>query len=712
MTTDTPQRPAHRLLIVGWDAADWKIIDPLLAQGGMANLRALIDSGLRADLRSLDPKLSPLLWTSIATGKTADKHGVLNFVEPDTASHALRPVCSTTRRTKALWNILTQSGLRTNLVAWYASHPAEPIRGGVVSNLFLEGLPATPNDPWPLPPGSVHPPDLAPRIADLRIHPAEILPDELAALVPDIASIPASDPRPALLSKLLAQAASVHNAATTLLESDPDWHCSMIFHELIDVVGHHFMQYYPPRMPHVSERDFALFQRVIPAVYQLQDAMLGRLLELAGPQTTVIVLSDHGFHSDHLRPHVQAALNDPHAAMDATWHRPHGMLVMAGPAVRPAAQVHGATLLDVAPTALTLLGVPVGADMDGRVLVEALDRPPDAPIDRVFSWDALPGEAGQHPPDLRVDPFEARDALKQLEDLGYTAPAPESAREHLALCDRETRFNLGVVYITTARRREAAEVFGRLHAEHPDEPRFALNHAHCLYALGRHAETLTILDKLAGRFPDQPDTLFLKSAALFVQGRAADAAAALERAAAQAPHRPDLLCALADAYTQLQRWPDAEQILDRAAALDPHDPMVPFRRARLELARNRFEQAAEHALTAVELRHFFPEAHYTLGVALTWMKDYPHAIQSFKVALSMQPGMVDAHRFIASIFRHLNDRASARPHREAAEALLAARASGDAPPAHLAAATEPPLGPQDWARQLGLADSDSDSDND
>lgn len=76
-------RPAKKLLIIGWDAADWIIIDRLFSQGKMPHLRRLVDNGVRADLSTLDPKLSPLLWSSIATGKTADKHGILNFVELD-----------------------------------------------------------------------------------------------------------------------------------------------------------------------------------------------------------------------------------------------------------------------------------------------------------------------------------------------------------------------------------------------------------------------------------------------------------------------------------------------------------------------------------------------------------------------------------------------------------------------------------------------------
>jgi len=75
-------RAAQRLLIVGWDAADWQVIDPLIKQGRLPVLASLMARGIRSDLSTLEPKLSPLLWTTIATGRTPDRHGIANFVEP------------------------------------------------------------------------------------------------------------------------------------------------------------------------------------------------------------------------------------------------------------------------------------------------------------------------------------------------------------------------------------------------------------------------------------------------------------------------------------------------------------------------------------------------------------------------------------------------------------------------------------------------------
>jgi predicted AlkP superfamily phosphohydrolase/phosphomutase len=118
-----------KILLIGWDAADWKIINPLLDAGLMPNLQRLIDNGVVGNLATLDPAFSPMLWTSIATGKRPYKHGVLGFTEPHPNGKDVRPVQSTSRTTKALWNVFKQCGLKSHVVGWWPSHPAEPING-------------------------------------------------------------------------------------------------------------------------------------------------------------------------------------------------------------------------------------------------------------------------------------------------------------------------------------------------------------------------------------------------------------------------------------------------------------------------------------------------------------------------------------------------------------------------------------------------------
>jgi predicted AlkP superfamily phosphohydrolase/phosphomutase len=91
-----------KTLLIGWDAADWKVISPLIDAGEMPNLAGLVEQGVMGNLATLYPMLSPMLWTSIATAKRAHKHGIHGFSEPDPASGGARPITNLGRKTKAI----------------------------------------------------------------------------------------------------------------------------------------------------------------------------------------------------------------------------------------------------------------------------------------------------------------------------------------------------------------------------------------------------------------------------------------------------------------------------------------------------------------------------------------------------------------------------------------------------------------------------------
>ena len=216
---------AQRLLLVGWDAADWQMIHPLLDSGRMPNLKRLVEAGVMGHLLTLQPMLSPILWTSIASGKRPYLHGVHGFAEPTPDGLGLRATSSSTRKCKALWNILAQAGKRCQAIGWYASHPAEEINGVCVSHQFpVAPASATPTT-WPPQPNSVQPPDLAEALAELRLHPAEITGPMLSQFIPRAAELDQRDPEVHRLlnsfAKRLAECVSLHAVTTALMEEEP-----------------------------------------------------------------------------------------------------------------------------------------------------------------------------------------------------------------------------------------------------------------------------------------------------------------------------------------------------------------------------------------------------------------------------------------------------------------------------------------------------------
>jgi tetratricopeptide (TPR) repeat protein len=646
MNKPSSSAPQSRVLLIGWDAADWQVIHPLVDAGLMPTLEGMINTGTIGNLASLSPMLSPILWTTIATGKRCYAHGVTGFAEPLPDQSGIRPVGSRSRRCKTLWNILSQSGSPSVVCGWQASHPAEPIRGAMVSNLFcVPPANSTPNE-WPIPAASVEPRELGEKLADLRVHPSEIEAPPLQQLIPRAGELDQTDPlvrhRLGFLACRLAEVISLHAVATELLENQP-WNFAAIYYECIDQVGHEFMSFHPPRLPEISEHDFELYREVMTGIYRFHDLMLGRLLELAGPETHVLIVSDHGFESGNRRPRGPI---EP-----AKWHRPQGIFVLKGPGIRSDARIEGATLLDIAPTVLTLLGLPVGEDMEGKVILSAFDESPQ--IERIPSWENVEGEDGRLPKETEdTNSPAAQTALRQLVELGYIAAPSKDALRSIELVQAEADFNVAASLCEAGRAREGKEILAKLIARHPDEPqtRYWFAFAQACLDSQTPEEAKPALEALERVQPDAPQTIVLRGVLAWMSGDMEACAKAFRAAEQIAPNDPTAQTYLGRLYLRRRQWKEAERAFRRALDIDP-DLAEAHYGLSVALPRQNFvEQGIDHALLAVGLKHDFPEAHFQLGAILSRMGWFERAAQAFELSLRMRPGFLLAHRYLGMVY--------------------------------------------------------------
>ncbi len=703
------KRLAKKVLVIGWDAGDWKVINPLIDEGKMPALEKLINRGVMGNMATLEPPFSPMLWTSIATGVRADKHGILGFTEPSPDGSGVRPVSCTSRKVKAIWNILTQHDLKTNVIGWWPSHPAEPVNGVTVSNLYQRANHSLIKG-WPMMSGTVHPVELESTFSTLRIHPDELTQAHIQPFVPHCAEVDQEkDGRLGGLSKIIADTATIHSAATWTMENT-EWDFMGVYYDGIDHFGHGFMKFHPPQMNGVPDEIFRMYKDVINAGYRMHDMMLDRLVELAGEDTTIILVSDHGFHSDHLRPGTLP--KEP--AAPALEHNPFGIVVMAGPNIKKDERIYGATLLDITPTLLTLFGLPVGEDMEGHALVQAFEE--EVVVDSIPSWEDIEGEDGMHPADLADDEVTSKEVMQQLIDLGYIDDPGPNLQKSIDRTAKELQFNLARVFIGARKYTDAIPILEELYKNEPDESRFALRLATCYQQCFRMEECREVITALRdlqakkkkdkedkkveleekavvmrkkrqdeierlkkeGKDPEKemkkktargrkrqqgrsdmvegagmPSVDFLEGSLLLGENKPKEALKCFLTALKGNPRSTKINLQVARCYMQTKKWDEAEKSLRFALSIDPDLAEAYHSLAIGYLRREMYAESIEEALNAVGLVYHFPFAHYHLGEALYHFGEVERAGEAFNVCLSMAPNVGKARNWLVKIYEEL-----------------------------------------------------------
>ncbi|MBI5915888.1 MAG: alkaline phosphatase family protein [Bacteroidetes bacterium] len=637
-----------KVLLIGWDAADWKVINPLMDEGLMPALQSLVEGGVKGKMATLDPPLSPMLWTSIATGKRPYKHGIHGFTEPDPSGKGIRPIYNTSRKCKAIWNILTQHGLKTHVVGWWPSHPAEPVNGNMISN-FYQRAEMRPGQPWNLVKGTVHPAEKADFFAKLRVHPHELTGNHIQPFVPGFEKIDQKkDRRLTSIAKVIADCSTIHSAATYILENE-EWDFMAVYYDAIDHFCHGFMKYHPPRREHVSMQDFELYKDVVASGYRFHDMMLARLLQLAGDDTTVMLISDHGFHPDHNRP--KSIPKEP--AGPAIEHSPFGIIAMQGPGIKKDELLFGASLLDVMPTLLTLFGLPVAEDMDGKVLVQAFESEPE--IQTIQSWENMEGfrmsDFGCRISSIEQSDEDMQAELQQLIDLGYIAdPGGDLGKAVKETLD-ENNFNLARAYLDGQQWDEGIRLLEKLHGENPSVLRFATYLANACQNVGKFKKARQVVNHIRDTFDrENPQLDVLEGTLLLAEERPLKALALFQKVEKEAGGQPHLRQRVANAYLQMNKLAEAEAVLEAAILQDPEEVGAWYALGVCRYRMTRHEEAAAAFLQAIGLMYYQPAAHFYLGETLLAMQRYEDAANAFDVCLRLAPGMNIARERLISIY--------------------------------------------------------------
>ncbi len=652
--------PGARVLLVGWDGADWNVIDPLLERGDLPHLASLLERGARGRLRTVTPVLSPVVWTSVATGVGPDRHGIVDFLAVDRDSGARVPVTSNLRRVPALWTLLSQRDLPVGVVAWWATWPAEEVAGYVVSDRIAYQLFGMGESLLPGPEGKTWPPDLWEEIEPLMVRPEEIGVGDVrpfARLPEDLSTLPDEDQE--LLEEFKVVLAATHTYSEIALRlagrGGPVLRC--VYFEASDTAAHLFMPFHPPRRPEIDAGRYDRWHTVVDAVYRDLDQRLGRLLETTGPETSVVLVSDHGFRTGDNRPAGDARIG---AGQAADWHRKYGVLVVAGRGARPGTQVAEASVLDVAPTVLALLGLPVPAHMQGRVLTEALSPEflsAHPPVLLEEAAGAVRGAAPGAPVPSAEDPA----IIRRLQSLGYVGPGDV---DRLGQDEVTAYNNRGSILLAEGRPEEGLAELERGLRLAPEARALRLNKARALRLLKRDDEALEVLEALRR---DDPTSSVVENLLgnIHMDRKQLDRAEAAFRRALEL--EPSSTGALVSLGLLAERRGQADRALEfyrRAAAIDPdsaeafnnignvrrHQALQAQAAGDTAGASRRFAQAEEAYLQGLDADPDFIGTYNNMALVYQDTGRLEEAMDLYRRALERDPEHAVVHNNLGSLY--------------------------------------------------------------
>lgn len=560
---------AGRIAIIAIDGADWDLLTELAIDGRIPNIQKLIRNGTTASMQTIQPTVSPMVWTSLATGLPPDRHGVIDFRMNN------RPVDSNTRRSPALWDIAQAFGRPALVTNWWTAWP--PRRDSAI----------TFDTPVVLQPSAIHPRELGARADSLDIPVETVLYPQVRRflnITEEEWNAAVSKGSPAdpinVFRDTLAKTWTDHRVAIHLYQQK-DPLVTMMSYEGADTVNHLFAPYHPPYREGISQTSFRRYWPAVANYYAELDRLIGEWMRVLTDDTTVMIVSAHGFRWDReRRPRVQ-----PVGRSGLSDHRNPGVLIAYGNHVLPSRGAHAMSLYDVVPTVLSLLGLPKSMEMPGdQASWMFRDITPVTSV-RVVSYDEFFG--GQMARGVAIDGQKYQQRLQAIGHLidssGMQAVIEdgEASRADLKPIPAAQwglyayQNNLGIDLRRQNKLKEATEAFQAAIDLNPSRPIPYLNMAMTLLDRQQYTAADDVFLMAVQRGLPNADRWFADFAAYYrTRDMLSRAVNLLYKGKQLFPQSSLIASNLGSALAQASRYSEAVPELERALGLQPSSTVV------------------------------------------------------------------------------------------------------------------------------------------
>jgi len=278
----------RKVLLLGLDGATFDVLGPWMAEGKLPNLQRLSAGGARGLLTTTIPPVSASAWVSLATGKNPGQHGLFDFVFPRPDGYQVQVANVTYRGAPAMWNLINQAGGKVGLVSVPITYPPEHVDGFVISSFLAPSQ----DSPY------IYPPELKVELwREVGEFPLFLFEGNRSR-----------DPGRFIEDMRGFEMGRVE--AVKYLISHKEWDFFAFVFEATDTLQHELWHLLDPAHPRHDPQQAARYRDAILSFYQDVDRALGEIVALAGEDTLVIVMSDHGFGSFHRFFHINNWLRE------------------------------------------------------------------------------------------------------------------------------------------------------------------------------------------------------------------------------------------------------------------------------------------------------------------------------------------------------------------------------------------------------------------
>jgi predicted AlkP superfamily phosphohydrolase/phosphomutase/Tfp pilus assembly protein PilF len=559
---------AGRVAVIGIDGADWDLINELANDGRIPNLRALTRGGATGTLQSIQPTVAPLVWTTAATGVPPDRHGIIDFFM------SRSPIDAYARQAPAVWEIAEGFGRHSVVVNWWAAWPPN------------QGTLAVYDTPTQYLPGAIHPPDLESRIAPVRV-PAQTVGFEQVGRFLNVtateyqqavASNNPADPVN-IMREVLAKTWTDHRVGIELYRQQTPT-LTMIHYGGTDVVNHLGAPFHPPQRSGITSTDYRKYWPLVANYYSEIDRLIGEWIGVLSEDTTVIVMSAHGFQWGSNRPRAL-----PQSGAALADHRGSGVFIAYGNHVVPSRTGRAVSVYDIAPSVLAILGLPPSMEMPGKLPDGVFTGIQPVEAVKVGSYNEYFGDR-PIPTTTRPDPEKYRRALQTIGHVldptrqttaaaeeGVTTAAPAIAPQQWGTYAYWN--NQGIELRNQKKFSEAIDAFQQAINLNPNDPTPYLNMAMTLYDRQHYTAADNVFMQAVEKGLPNAEQWFVDFAALYRENDMVSRAIALLQKGREALPQSYLIAAnLGSALAEADRLTEGLPELERALGLRPTSTMA------------------------------------------------------------------------------------------------------------------------------------------